>query len=156
MHINSANDSSYLTTWHVSLGNAFVEVSFYNTPQVLAPELNNAIAKQITDLSDDDKHKLTYILVNKMPFVKPDESFQFNFNPREIEFHFTKNSEPLVIDLNKLVDHACISADRIYKFINTDSNLIGQPFPEKVFQRVRVNLKTYIIQRPHLSSTPSS
>ena len=104
-------------------------------------DTNRMIQKLLSDYSLDLKTKITFVLVNFMPFRKPDSSLHSNFNPIEISNCFTSHNISLAHDLNSISDHITVYIDRIYKIFNINSNLVGMPYPESQFLRIRVNLK---------------
>ena len=104
-------------------------------------DTNRMIQKLLSDYSLDLKTKITFVLVNFMPFRKPDSSLHSNFNPIEISNCLTSHSISLAHDLSSISDHITVYIDRIYKIFNINSNLVGMPYPESQFLRIRVNLK---------------
>lgn len=153
--MKSNQDETHIGTWHLSLGNHFVEVSIHNTERITTDDINKMIQETFQQLTLEEKTNFTFKLVNCIPYTKPDCDFNFNHNGREIEYILHRGHTDPFLNKLKSIDDAIISFDRVYKIISTHSNLIGTPFPETDFLRIRVNMKAYAIQRPPMSPSPT-
>lgn len=100
------------------------------------------IRKILENYSLDTKTRITFALVNSLPFVKPDSLLHTNFNSAEISHCLSLHQIPLTDDL-KTLDNITVYIDRVYKIFNVESNLVGMPYPEAQFLRIRVNLKSF-------------
>ena len=113
---------------------------------------NKMIANALRELKLEHKTNLTFVISNFVPFSKPDIMFHVNHNPIEITHFLREHRIYLLNELNALSDDVTVNLDRIYKILNPNSNLIGRPFPESNFIRLRINLKGHTTVRP--SYTP--
>ena len=110
--------------------------------------LNKKIKNNLNVLSLDERNKLISALVNFMDFHCSEPGYFYVSDPTKIE----KSLESLkTCFLNKIWDissSAHISYSHLFKIITQDSPLLGEPFPEKSFIRLRLDLKTFVILGP--------
>ena len=105
-------------------------------------DVNKMIHKFLMEMPINSKTNLTFALANFIPMTKPDILFHVNYNPVEIISCLNSHNIPLMPDINSLSEDVTVNMDRIYIIKLTNSNLIGNPFPETNSVRIRVNFKT--------------
>ena len=121
-------------------------------------EFNKMINKTLGDLEADSKHRISYVLLNNVAYIKHDCEYHVNNNSQEIESALTENNVDLMNTIKLLSNNMIINIDRIHKIIHPTSYLIGPPLPEKSFIRLRVNFKSFVIRLPadQCSTSPNS
>ena len=100
------------------------------------------IQKLLREYTLEQKTNITFALINFIPYAKPDILFNVNHNPIEIAHCLISHNSSFLSDLNSTSENITVNFDRIYKIFNSNSNLIGKPFPETSALRLRINLKS--------------
>ena len=134
-------DATHLFSWHISTGYHYCEMSFHNMTNTPTHDVNSMIQKLLNDYSIQSKTTITFAFINFIPYSKPDLLLHTCYNPAEIAECFNMHQISFMDDLNALLDNITIKIDRVIKILNDNSDLIGFPFPETKFARIRVNLK---------------
>ena len=145
---NVRYDYSHITSWHISTGDHFCEISFHNMENSNISRPNEMIQKYMNKMPLEDKTDITFGFLKLLPFNKIDICVSQNVNSREIAHRLDILKNNFLCDLNSLSEDVTVKIDRVYKIDQLSSELIGYPLPETKFTRIRVNIKAYQISYP--------
>ena len=133
-----SNDNSSITIWHQSTGFFFVEVAFHSFH--LNSEYINTISNALNAMDEYAKFNLTSTLISSVPFTKPDADYHFCNSSLEIEECLSSKHASFLLLLDSILPSTYLKIKKIHKILHRDSNLLGPPFPEKCFVRLRIDL----------------
>ena len=136
--MEKTSDSSAIAIWQQSIGFYFVEVAFHS--HHMAKEHNISICRALLELDEIVKFNLTTTLNNNVPFCKPDSDYHYCNSTLEIEECIADKHASFLLLLDSIIPDHYVKIKKIHKILHKDSTLIGHPFPEKCFIRLRVDL----------------
>ena len=135
---NKDDDPSIITAWHQSIGFFYVEIAFHS--HHLNVEYNKQICRTLNNMDELAKFNLTATLVNDIPFTKPDQDYHFCSSSLEIEECLSNKQADFLLLLDSILPHKYLKIKKVHKIRHEDSTLLGAPFPEKCFIRLRIDL----------------
>ena len=138
----------YILTWHISIGYSLVELAIHNYMHFQLPNLNRNIKAKLNQLDESTRNQLAYTLVNLMDFQCSEPGYYHVSNPSKIEKCLNNYGLCFLSKIWDISDRACIRYSNLSKIITQDSPLLGEPFPEKTFVRIRLDLNSFIIMGP--------
>lgn len=136
--MDHSEDISAILTWHQSVGFYYAEVAFHS--HHLNSDHIKSIKNALSSMDELAKFNLTSTLMNNIPYTKPDADYNFCNSSLEIEECLSNKHAAFLLLLDSILPNTYLKVKKIHKIFHKDSTLLGAPFPEKCFVRLRLDL----------------